>query len=72
LHAPAERIRATGALIPERDHCHLLVSAPLHPTNDRIHTSSLTPENPTGFSDIILNGDQRARYMQNKNDIILQ
>jgi len=32
--------------------------------NDRIHTSSLLPENPTGFSDIILNGDQRARYIQ--------
>ena len=44
-----------------RDTYHSLVSAPLHPTNDRIHISSLIPENPAGFSDIILNGDQRTR-----------
>ena len=64
MHAPAERERATGVLITERDHCHSLVSAPLRPTNNRIHTSSLLPENPTGFSDTILNGDQHARYHQ--------
>jgi hypothetical protein len=36
----------------------------------RIHTSSLLPENPSGFSDIILNGDQRARWL-NKNNFKL-
>ncbi len=65
MHVPAEWIRATGVLITERDHCHSLVSSPLRPTNDRIHTSSLLPENLTEFSDIILNGDQRARYLLN-------
>ncbi len=60
---PLRGVRATGALITERDPlCHLPVFAPLRPTNDRIHTSSLLPENPAGFSDIILNGDQRARW----------
>jgi hypothetical protein len=63
MHAPAERIRASVALSTERAPNHLLVSAPLRPSNAWNHTLSLLSENPTGFPDIILSGTQRDRYM---------
>jgi len=76
MHAPAERIRASVALSTERAPNHLLVSAPLRPSNASNHTLSLLSENPTGFPDIILIGAQRDRCinwnsMKKKFDYIL-
>ena len=74
MHVPAERRRASVALSTERAPNHLLVSAPLRPSNARNHTLSLLSENPSGFPDTILSGAQRDRWVKlddTNSDIIM-